>query len=131
MSTRRIESETVVKQLLFVCVGALGIMLAGCSKANASGFDPANPLHCAAQFTAWQIVARNQGEDRKAKALEARAQWYASRARSLPADQLTPEAMNDLGKRIAAQPDGGVALAKECWTREDADPEFQRFVRGG
>jgi hypothetical protein len=100
----------------------------GCSKANASDFDPANPLHCAAQFSAWEVVARNQGDDRKSKAMGARAQWYADRARSLPADQLTDQAMNELGNKIAAQPDGGLALAKACWEHQDADPDFQRLL---
>ena len=106
----------------------IGITLCACSKANASGFDPSNPLHCAAQFEAYSIVAKRQGDEVKARGFGARSQWYAERARALPAEQLTQQALLDLGNRIAAQTDGGLALATECFKRQDADPDFQRRV---
>lgn len=118
-----------LKLMVFACVTS--VAASSCGKANASSFDPSNPLHCAAQFSSWEIVARNKGEERKSKALGARAQWFADRARSLPADQLTDRAMNELGNRIAAQPDGGLALGKACWERQDSDPEFQKLLHQG
>ena len=114
--------------LLILCGALGGASLSACGKANASGFDPSNPLHCAAQFSSYEVIARNQGDERKSKGFGARAQWYADRARSFPADQLTQEALNDLGNKIAAQPDGGLALATECFKRQDADPEFQKLL---
>jgi hypothetical protein len=77
----------------------------------------------------YSIVARHQGKLDLAGGFGARSQWYAERARSLPAEQLTPAALNNLGNKIAAQPDGGAALATECIKRQDADPGFQRAVR--
>jgi hypothetical protein len=114
---------------LILCVAVIGAALSACSKASASGFDPANPLHCAAQFEAYSIVAKQQGDEDKARGFGARSQWYAERARSLPADQLTMEALTDLGNKIAAQKDGGLALATKCFKRQDADQDFQRQVR--
>jgi hypothetical protein len=116
-----------VKSIPLVCAGAIAAALSGCSEANASGFDAANPLHCAAQFESYAVLARQQGDEQKARGFGARAQWYAKRARSLPAEQLTPAALNELGNQIVAAPDGGLALATECWNRLEADPEYQRF----
>jgi len=118
-----------VKSSLVLCAAVIGMCLSACSKASASGFDPTNPLHCAAQFESYSVLARHQGDERKAGAFGARSQWYAERARSLPAEQLTSEAVNDLANRIEAQPDGGLALATECMKRQDADPDYQRLVR--
>lgn len=39
------------------------------------------------------------------------------------------EALTELDKRIAAQEDGGAALATECLKRQDADRQFQRLVQ--
>jgi hypothetical protein len=114
---------------LILCAAIIGATLSACSKANASGFDPSNPLHCAAQFEEYSIIARQQGDERTARGYGARSQWYAERARSLPAEQRTMEALTDLGNRVAAQPDGGAELAKKCWDQQDADPAFQRLVR--
>lgn len=114
-----------------LCIGAATIALSACNRANASEFDPSNPLHCAAQFESYSIVAKQQGNDAKSKGFGARAQWYADRARTMPADQITPEALNKLGDRIAAAPDGGIALATECMKRQNDDPDFQRLTRGG
>jgi len=118
-----------VKTRLIVCVVMIGATLSACGKANASGFDPSNPLHCATQFETYSIIARQQGDETKARGYGARAQWYVDRARSLPGEQLTKEALLVLGNGIAAQPDGGVALATECFKRQDADPDFQRLVQ--
>ena len=104
-------------------------LLSACSAANASGFDPSNPLHCAAQFESYSIIARLQGDTAKAGGYGARSQWYVDRARALAAEQLTPAALEALGNKIAAQPDGGLALATECLKRQDADPDWQRLVR--
>jgi hypothetical protein len=117
-----------VKPSFVICACVIAMVVSSCSKANASGFDPTNPLHCAAQFSTWEIVARKRGEERKALALGARAQWYAVRARS-DFDKMTPAQVLDFSNRIAAQPDGGLALAKACWERQDADPEFQKLLR--
>jgi len=120
-----------VKANLVVCACAVSVFASACSKANASSLDPANPLHCAAQFSAWEVAVRKVGDERKAAVMSARAQWYADRARSLPADQLTEGAMMQLGNTVAAQPDGGKAFAKECWDRQDASPEFQAMLHQG
>jgi hypothetical protein len=114
---------------LIVWAAVIGVMLSACGKANASDFDPSNPLHCAAQFESYSIIARQQGDETKARGYGARAQWYVDRARSLPAEQLTNDALLVLGNGIAAQPDGGLALATECFKRQDADPDFQRLVQ--
>jgi hypothetical protein len=105
-----------------------GLALSACSKANASELDPSNPLHCATQFQVYSSIARQQGDEKGARGYGARSQWYVDRARSLPAEQRTPEALNELGNRVLAAPDGGLALATECKKRQDADPEFQRLV---
>ena len=118
-----------MKYIPLACAALVGAALSGCGEANASSFDAANPLHCAAQFESYSILARQQGNEQKARGFGVRAQWYAKRARLLPAEQLTPAALNDLGKRIAAAPDGGLALATECWNRLEANPEYQRFIR--
>ena len=117
-----------VKFIPFVCVGMIAAALSGCGEAHASEFDAANPLHCAAQFESYSILARQQGDEQKARGFGARAQWYAKRARSLPAEQLTPAALNELGNRIAAAPDGGLALATECWNRLEADSEYRQYT---
>lgn len=113
---------------LIACTALIALALSACGKASASGFDPANPLHCAAQFEAYALVARRQGQEDKARGFGARSQWYVERARSLPPEQLTPAALDDLGNRIAAQADGGEALATACMKQQDADPDFQRAV---
>ena len=114
---------------LIFCTGVLAMTLSACGKANASRFDPLNPLHCAAQFELYSIIARHHGDEVKARGFGARSQWYADRARSFPAEQLTIGALTDLGNRIAARPDGGLALATECLKRQDSDPSVQRLVR--
>lgn len=110
---------------MFVAV-ALAMMLSACGKASASSFDPANPLHCAAQFESYHILAKRTGDEKSAAHYGFRSQWYAERARSLPKEQLSTEALDELGKRIASAPDGGLALATECQKRQDADPAFPR-----
>lgn len=103
--------------------------MAACSKARASGFDPSNPLHCATQFELYSIIARHQGNQKSASGYGARSQWYADRARALPENERTPAVIAELGNRIAASPDGGLALATACKNRQDADPGFQRLVQ--
>lgn len=122
-------SEASVKTLIIICIAATGTALSACGKASASVFDPANPLHCAAQFESYSIIARRQGQEGEARGLSVRSQWYAQRARSLSAEQLTRAALNELGNKIVAQPDGGLALATECLKRQDADPDVQRLVQ--
>ena len=110
----------------FGAVG-LAIMLSACSQASASSsFDPSNPLHCAAQFESYHILAERMGDEKSAIHYGFRAQWYVERARSLPTERLSTEALVELSNRIAAAPDGGLALATECKKRQDADPSFPR-----
>ena len=110
-----------------LCIAFVGTVLSGCSEANASGFDPSNPLHCAAQFQSYEIIARQLGEA-GAGGFGARSRWYVDRARLLSEKQLTPEALEVLGSKIIAQADGGLALATECMKRQDLDPDWQRLV---
>ena len=118
-----------MKSIPLVCPGLISAALTGCGEASASGLEAANPLHCAAQFESYSPLARQEGDEPKARGFGARAQWYAKRARSLPAEQLTPAALNELGNRIAAAPDGGLELATECMRRQEADPDWQRLIQ--
>lgn len=115
-----------MKAYPILCIALVGTVLSGCGEANASGFDPSNPLHCAAQFQSYETIARQQG-GASAGAYGARSQWYVDRAKLSEAD-LTPEALEVLGNKILAQADGGLALATECMKRQDSDPDWQRLV---
>jgi len=106
-------------------VAGLALALPSCGKASASSsFDPSNPLHCAAQFEAYHILAKQMNDKQSAVHYGFRSQWYVNRARSMPKEQLSKEALKELGDRIAAAPDGGLSLATECKKRQDADPSF-------
>jgi hypothetical protein len=108
-------------------VAGLALVLSACGEASASSsFDPTNPLHCAAQFESYHILAKQMGDEKSATHYGFRSQWYAKRARSLPKEQRTTEALTELGNSIAAAPDGGLALATECAKRQEADPSFPR-----
>ena len=109
-----------------VCAVGLAVISSACAKASASSFDPANPLNCASQFESYHILAKRMGDEKSAAHYGFRSQWYAERARSLPKEQLSADALERLGERIASAPDGGLALATECQKRQDADPSFPR-----
>ena len=114
---------------LVLCTVLMGTVLTACSKANASGLDASNPLNCAAQFSRYSTIARQQGDVALAGAFGARAEWYVNRARGIAPERPTDAALEELGRKIVAQGDGGLALATECMKRQDADPDFQRVVR--
>jgi hypothetical protein len=116
-----------MKACFILFAGAL--TLSACSKANASGLDPSNPLHCGAQFQSYSFIAKQQGDDLKQKGFALRAAWYGEQARSVGAQQLTPNAQSELADRILSAPDGGLALATECFKRQEADPDWQRLIR--
>lgn len=110
-------------------ITAMSALVGACSAANASELSPANPLHCAMQFESYHLLAKRMGKESEARHYGARAQWYTVRAKSvLPADQLSPTALATLEKKVLAAPDGGLALATECFNRQDADPDYQRLV---
>lgn len=109
---------------------ATSVVVAACSEANAAELSAANPLHCAMQFESYHILAKQMNKESEARGYGARAQWYTDRAKAaLPADQLTPTALAELEKKVLGAPDGGLALATECFKRQDADPEFQRLLK--
>ena len=108
-----------------VIVG-MALLLPACDKAGATSLDPTSPLHCAAQFESYHILAKRMGDKDSAVHYGFRSQWYAERARSLPQEQRSDEALEELGDRIAAAADGGEALAAACQSRQDADPSFPR-----
>lgn len=108
---------------------AAGVLtLSACGKANASGLDPSNPLHCGAQFLSYSYLAKQQGDQLKEKGFALRAAWYGERARSLGVGVLTPKARSELADRILSAPDGGLALATACFKRQEADPDWQRLI---
>ena len=113
---------------IILCALAACSAVAGCSEANAEGLNPSNPLHCAAQFESYSIIARQQGDLAKERGFGARSQWYVNRAKSQGLD-LTKAALLDVEKRISATSDGGLALASECMKRQDADPNFRDLTR--
>lgn len=109
-------------------MGLLELALAGCNKASAASLDPSNPLTCAMSFQDYALRAGRTGNDTAARMLDARSQWFVGRAKSvLPADQFTNDALKDLGDRVAAAPNGGLDLIKDCTKRQNADPEFKRL----
>ena len=116
-----------MKTYFILFAGAL--TLSACGKANASGLDPSNPLHCGAQFQSYSFVAKQQGDELKEKGFALRAAWYGERARSLGGEPLTPQARSELADRILSAPDGGLALATECFKRQEGDPDWQRLIR--
>ena len=105
------------------------LTLSACSKANASGLDPSNPLHCGAQFQSYSSVAKQQGDELRTKGFAVRAAWYVERARSLGVEPLTPHARSELADRILSAPDGGLALATACFERQEADNDWQRLIQ--
>jgi hypothetical protein len=113
--------------MIFLCAMAACSAVAGCAEANAKGLDPSNPLHCAAQFESYSIIARQQGDVAQERGFGARSQWYVDQAKSQGID-LKDAALRDVEKRISATSDGGLALATECMKRQDADPTFRELI---
>lgn len=105
-----------------LCASIAGAAIIGCSEADAEGLDPSNPLHCAAQFESYSIIAKQQGDLTKARGFSARSQWFVNRAKARGLD-LSGAALIDVERRILATSDGGLALATECMKRQDADPD--------
>ena len=111
-------------------VAVLGVIVVACGKASAAEYDPTNPLHCALQFQSYSILAKTMGQEERSKGFGARSHWYLMEAKKTVApEQLKREALVELGNKIVANPDGGLALASECMKRQDADEDFQRVVR--
>ena len=111
-------------------VAVMSAVVGACSEANAAELSPTNPLHCAMQFESYHVLAKQMGRESEARQYGARAQWYTDRAKSvLPAERLTRTALNTLEKKILEAPDGGLALATECFKRQDSDPDFQRLLK--
>lgn len=107
-------------------VTAASLAMTGCGEADAKALDPSNPLHCAAQFESYSIIARQQGDVAKERGFEARSQWYVDRAKAQDLE-LSDAALRDVEKRISATSDGGLALATECMKRQDADTSFKNM----
>lgn len=117
-----------MKAKLVFSSAILAVTAAACSQANASGLDPANPIHCAAIFQSYSLIANAQGGEGAGRGWAARSQFYMERARTLPPENLTDAALLDVGNRVAALTDGGLALATECTKRLEADPEFKALM---
>jgi hypothetical protein len=54
----------------------------------------------------------------------------ASRALTLPLNQRTSDVIKEVAEKVAAAPDGGLALATACFERQDADPRFRELAKG-
>lgn len=117
-----------MRAIFMACAVTAWSTIAGCSQASAAGLDPSNPLHCAAQFESYSILARQQGDVRKDRFFGARSQWYVNRAKARGIN-LSDAALIDVEKRVMATADGGLGLAKECLKRQDDDPEFPKSAR--
>ena len=106
-----------------------GLLLSACGRADASTLDPSNPIHCAIAFQRYSDLAMKTGDERLAKGLGGRAQWYVDRAKSSGQTLPSREDLERLAERFLAAADGGEALGHECLKRQDADPEFQALLR--
>jgi hypothetical protein len=102
--------------------------LAACGAAEASTFDAGNPLHCLVAFSSYEKLAELKGDHKLARGIGFRAQWYADQVKQLPEKERSAEASESLAARFLAEKDGGLALATECFRRQDADPAFKAEV---
>ena len=123
------QLRNAMKTALILCTFGMSVTLLACDSANASGLDGSNPLHCTSQLHIYSELAREQGLERQSRVYGVVARWYAIRARALPAEQLTPDAIGALIDRILAAPDGGFALARECGKHALENPEVQNLFK--
>ena len=84
-----------------------GLLLSACGRADASTLDPSNPIHCALAFQRYSDLAMTTGDERLAKGLGGRAQWYVDRAKSSGQTLPSREELERLAERFLAAADGG------------------------
>ena len=118
-----------MRSAALICIGLASITVSACGQANAEALDGKNPLACVVAFEEYADLAAKSGRDNESRGYLGRSQWYISQVRAMPEQDRTEEAINKLLVKLRASSDGGLSVATDCVTREDADPSFQALVK--
>ena len=104
-------------------LGAMLLVLAGCTSASASAINPSDDLHCAVVIQTLERNANQLGADATArKGLYVLQTWYFSRIKRERIDDA-----QDVVEAVKNHPEEVFSVGKKCSNRAFSDPGFSRW----